>query len=99
MSKSANPHRKPAWTADPVPCEDCGDLIEFDCWKPGQKPSVCRRCQNRRYEEKQRGTPAAERRRRRSSLRAKLRRLEARMKRDQATHVHLIEELAKETRQ
>ena len=93
MSKAYNPDRDPAWSASPVSCEDCGEPLEHECWKPGPKPSVCRPCQNKRYEAKQKGTPEDTRRRRVRSLRAKLRRVNARMERDQKSVVNIREEL------
>ena len=79
------PNSKPVWTSDPIPCEDCGYLLEYDFWRPGRNPSVCRRCQNKRYEAKTRGTPEYERRRKRRILLAKLRRVETRIERDKLT--------------
>jgi len=93
MSKPYNTEREPAWSAAPVPCEDCGEDLEYDCWKPGPKPSVCRPCQNKRYDAKQKGTPEDARRRRLRTLRAKLKRVMARIERDQAALVKIQEEL------
>ena len=88
MSKN-DPKRKPAWTAKPVPCEDCGRLLEYDFWRPGPSPSVCRSCQNKRYDARTKGTPEGQRRSKRRTLLAKLRRLEARIERDQRTLVQV----------
>ena len=93
MSKTSDPKRKPAWTAKPVPCEDCGHLLEYDFWRSGPKPSVCRSCQNKRYDARTKGTPEDKRRRKRRTLLAKLRRLEARIDRDQLTLAQVREEL------
>ena len=94
MSKPFDPDReRPRWAPDPVPCKDCGSLLEFNWWNPGPKPTVCRTCQNKRYEAKTQGTPEGERRRRRKTLLAKLKRLEARINRDQKTHSEVCEEL------
>ena len=59
----------------------------------GSNPEVCRSCQNKRYEAKTRGTPEGERRRKRKTLLAKLKRIEDRMIRDQRTHAEVSEEL------
>ncbi len=93
MSKPYNPDRDPAWSAAPVPCKDCGELLEHECWRPGRKPSVCRPCQNKRYDAKLKGTPEAERRTRRRALRARLKRVKARLKRDQIALVQIQDEL------
>ena len=93
MSRPHDPNSRPAWTAQPVPCEDCGKLLDYDCWRPGRNPSVCRSCQNKRYEAKTKGTPEGERRRKRSALLAKLRRVKARIVRDQLTLEQVREEL------
>ncbi len=92
MSKH-DPNSKPAWTSKPVPCEDCGHPLEYDFWRPGPNPSVCRRCQNKRYEVKTKGTPEDERRRKHRTLLAKLRRLQARLARDRLTLAQVREEL------
>ena len=92
MSKH-DPKHKPAWTSKPVPCEDCGHPLEYDFWRPGRNPSVCRRCQNKRYEARTRGTPEDERRRKRRPLLAKLRRVEARIERDRRTLAQVREDL------
>lgn len=94
MSQLYDPDKeRPAWAAKPVPCTDCGALLENDWWKSGPQASVCRRCQNKRYEAKTRGTPEGERRRKRKMLLAKLKRIEDRMARDQRTHAQVCEEL------
>ena len=93
MSRPYDPNSKPAWTAKPVPCEDCGELLDYDCWRPGRIPSVCRSCQNKRYEAKTKGTPDGERRRKRRILLTKMRRVEARIERDQLTLAQAREEL------
>lgn len=98
MSKP-DPKSKPVWTSEPVPCEDCGRPIEYDFWSPGPNPSVCRSCQNRRYEAKTKGTPAGERRRKRKMLLAKLKRVEARLARDRLTLVQVRKELKKTARE
>ena len=82
MSKTCDPKRKPAWTAEFVPCEDRGHLLEYDFWRPGLNPSVCRRCQNMRYEAKTKGTPEDKRGWKRRTLLAKHRRVETRLARD-----------------
>ena len=86
MSRAFDPNRKrPSWAPPPVPCEDCGTLLEPDDWySPGRYPRVCRACQNKRYEAKIRDTPKGERRCGRKTLVAKRRRLEARIERDTA---------------
>ena len=93
MSKPEDLEPKPAWTSEPVPCEDCARPIEYDFWRPGPSPSVCRSCQNKRYEAKTRGTPDGERRRKRRMLIAKLKRVEARLARDRLTLVQVSKEL------
>ena len=93
MSKLYNFKRKPAWTVRPVPCEDCGVLLECELRRRGPTPSVCRSCQNKRYEAHTKGTVAGQRRRRRKTLLAKLKRLEARLARDQLALVQVREEL------
>ena len=50
-------------------------------------------CQNRRYDARTRGTPEDERRRKRRTLLAKLRRVEARIERDQLTLAQVREVL------
>lgn len=80
-------------SAKPIPCQDCGVELEDDWWKSGPRASICRRCQNRRYEAKSKGTLAGKRRRKRKTLLAKLKRIEDRMKRDQKTHAEVSEEL------
>ena len=90
---SVEKRERPAWTSEPIPCEDCGHLLEYDFWRPGPSPSVCRRCQNKRYEARTRGTPEDDRRRKRRTLLAKLRRVEARIERDQLTLAQVREEL------
>lgn len=86
---------RPSWSsAKPIPCDDgCGTMLEDDWWKSGPRARVCRRCQNKRYEAKTKGTPAGERRRKRKTLLAKLRRIEARMERDRKTHSEVSAEL------
>ena len=98
MSKPYDHKRKPAWTAKPVPCEDCGQLLEHDCWTPGPKRRVCRSCQNKRYEARIKGTPAGELRRKRKTLLGKQKRLEARLERDQLALGQVREELQKTLR-
>ena len=94
MSQLYDPDKeRSTWAAKPVPCEDCGALLDNDWWKSGPQARVCRRCQNRRYEAKTRETPEGERRRKRKTLLAKLKRLEARIVRDQKTHAEVCEEL------
>ena len=94
MNKPFDPGReRPRWAPDPIPCEDCKILLDFEWFSPGRRPSVCRTCQNKRYEAKTQATPNGERRRRRRTLLAKLKRLEARIERDQATHAQVCEEL------
>lgn len=90
--------RKAAWTAKPVPCEDCGVPLDRDCWRPGPKRSVCRSCQNKRYSAKTKDTPDGQRRRRRRALQAKLKRLEARIERDRRELVQVREALQKTLR-
>ena len=86
MSSIYDPNRKHVfWASPPVPCEDCGTLLETENrYNPGRFPSVCRPCQNKRYETRIRNTPQGQRRRRRKALLAKRRRLEARIQRDTA---------------
>ena len=86
MSRIHDPNRKRGyWATPPVPCEDCGALLETENrYNPGRYPSVCRACQNKRYEARIRDTPQGQRRRRRKALLAKRRRLEARIQRDTA---------------
>ena len=94
MSKLFDPDvERPRWAPDPIPCEDCGTLLDNDWYKSGPRSQVCRSCQNKRYEAKTRGTPEGERRRRRKTLLAKLKRIEDRMIRDQRTHAEVSEEL------
>ena len=95
MSQLYDPDKeRPSWAAKPVPCEDgCGALLDNDWWKSGPQARVCRRCQNKRYEAKSKGTPEGERRRKRKTLLAKLKRIEGRMERDQRTHATVCEEL------
>ncbi len=94
MSKLFDPDvERPRWAPDPIPCEDCGTLFDNDWYKSGPRSQVCRSCQNKRYEAKTRGTPEGERRRRRKTLLAKLKRIEDRMIRDQRTHAEVCEEL------
>ena len=95
MSQLYDPDQeRPSWsTAKPIPCEDCGTLLADDWWKSGPRSRVCRRCQNKRYEAKSKGTPEGERRRKRKTLLAKLKRIEDRMARDQRTHAEVSEEL------
>ena len=86
---------RPGWAPQPVPCEDCGVLLEPDSewYMSGPAPRVCRRCQNKRYEAKIAGTPQGERRKRRKALLAKKRRLEARIERDQGALASVLLEL------
>ncbi len=94
MSQLYDPDKeRPRWAAEPVPCEDCGALLDNDWWKSGPQARVCRRCQNKRYETRTRETPEGKRRRKRKTLLAKLKRLEARIVRDQKTHAAVCEEL------
>ena len=96
MSIIYNPDKeRPTWSAaKPIPCEDgCGTMLEDDWWKSGPRARVCRRCQNKRYEAKSKGTAAGERRRKRKTLLAKLKRIEDRMQRDQKTHAEVSAEL------
>ena len=95
MSKLFDPtQERPAWSsAKSVPCEDCGAQLDDDWYKSGPRASVCRSCQNKRYEAKSKGTPAGVRRRKRKTLLAKLKRIEDRMARDQKAHAQVCEEL------
>jgi hypothetical protein len=94
MSKLFDPNaQRSKWAPDPIPCEDCGTLLDNDWYKSGPQARVCRSCQNKRYEAKTRGTPEGERRRKRKTLLAKLKRIEDRMIRDQLTHAEVCEDL------
>ncbi len=95
MSRPYDPGRgRPAWAPAPVPCEDCATLLDPNGWSgSGRQPSVCRTCQNKRYEAKLAGTAQGERRRRRKALRSKKRRLETRIARDQAQLAAALVEL------
>ena len=94
MSQLYDPDQeRPTWAAKPVPCQDCGALLDNDWWKSGPQARVCRRCQNKRYEARTKGTLAGQRRQKRKTLLAKLKRVEDRMTRDQKTHAHICEEL------
>ena len=96
MSRPFDPTRKrPAFAPDPIPCEDCGALLDpNEHWSRGQQPRLCRSCQNKRYEAKTRNTPQGERRRRRNALLAKQRRLEARIQRDTVSLENVRQSLA-----
>ena len=96
MSRPFDPDReRPSWARSPIPCEDCGNLLEAEDWgSPGRPPSVCRSCQNKRYEARTRNTTQGERRRRRKALVAKRRRLEARIERDTAELENVRQALA-----
>ena len=93
MSKSYDPKHKPVWTAKPAPCEDCGQPLEYDFWRPGPNPSVCRSCQNKRYHARTKGTPEGKCRLKRNTLLAKLKRVEARLARDRLTLDQVRKEL------
>lgn len=98
MNKPEDSKSRPVWTSAPVPCEDCARPIEYDFWRPGPTPRVCRSCQNKRYRAKTKGTPEGERLRKRKMLLGKLRRVETRLARDRLTLVQVRKELKKTAR-
>ena len=80
--------------------EGCDTLLEPSSWRnPGPDPEYCRSCQNKNYEESIAGTPQGERRKRRKALHARRRRLEFRIKRDQAALAAVMLELGAEAAQ
>lgn len=96
MSRAFDPDRpRQPWEPKPKRCEDCGDPLESNGWH-GPPASVCRGCQNKRYEAKIAGTPEGERRKRRKALLSKKRRLESRIERDRAALVAVLLELGED---
>lgn len=96
MSRALDPDRpRQPWEPRPELCEDCGAPLESGGWH-GPRASVCRGCQNKRYEAKIAGTAEGVRRKRRKALQSKKRRLESRIERDRAELTAVLLELGAE---